>query len=71
MTRKTNQPSVPIANSLPFPTRPPQYEQLEAMLPWAHMELSERDEGELVIYTGLTEDEETGKLVWMDGMEET
>lgn len=57
--------------------KPPTWDELEAMVPWAHIELVydlavPGDRGELVIYTGLTydPDNEPDGLVWMPDMAE-
>jgi hypothetical protein len=51
--------------------KPPTYQELEQLLPWAHVELSDED-NELVIYTGLAfdEDNEPDGLIWVEDMDE-
>ena len=47
---------------------PPTWEQLEALMPWAAIELSPGEEPELIIYTGLTLND-NDEVVWMPDME--
>lgn len=46
---------------------PPTMSELEALMPWAHIEVND-DTGEIVIYTGLELDENE-KTFWLKGME--
>ena len=48
--------------------KPPTWEQLQALMPWAHIECSERGEAEIIIYTGLTLNDDD-EVVWMHDME--
>ena len=47
--------------------KPPTWEQLQALMPWAALEYSE-GEGEIIIYTGLVLNDDD-EVVWMEGME--
>ncbi len=50
--------------------KPPTWNELQALMPWAHLEAE--DEGEVVIYTGLLyfeAENPDGPLTWMENME--
>jgi len=60
------------------PTAPETLDELQAMMPWAHIEERNAWDGdvEIVIYTGLRRvldpetEEATNRLEWIEGMEE-